>query len=225
MSTRLPWTLRWRLSTLWFLEWGIMGTFLIYLPLYLSHSGISPEEQGELMAVSAVGLWLAPMIVSQVVDRWLASEKYLAISHFVGGLTLLALPYAVRLYRESQGSFAVPLVLAGLYAVAYFPTLPVATSLTFRHLADPSSQFGKVRVAGTVGWIAAGLSLSLWLGQADVLRWLSERAVAWNPLLSAWQRTVQQLQLPDSADCFRIAALLSFTLSSFFRPCCCCRGC
>ena len=215
MSERLPWTLRWRLSTLWFLEWGITGTFLIYLPLYLTHSGISPEEQGELMAVGAVGLWVAPLIVSQLVDRWLASEKYLAISHFVGGMTLLALPYAVQLYRETQASFAILLFLVGLYAVAYFPTVPVATSLSFRHLADPNSQFGKVRLAGTVGWILAGLGLSLWLGQADVLRWLSERAVTWKPYLNAWQHAVEQVRFPDSADCFRIAALLSFALSSF----------
>jgi hypothetical protein len=155
------------------------------------------------------------LIVSQVVDRWLASEKYLAMSHFVGGATLLALPYAVRLYRETHVSFATLLFLVGLYAMAYFPTVPVATSLTFRHLADPNAQFGKVRLAGTIGWIMAGLGLSLWLGQADALRWLSERAVTWKPFLNALQRTVEQGRYPASADCFRIAALLSFALSSF----------
>jgi hypothetical protein len=72
-----------------------------------------------------------------------------------------------------------------------------------------------VRIWGTVGWILAGLGLSLWLGQAEVLRWLSERTVEWRPFVSAVQRTVEQVRFPTSADCFRIAALLSFALSSF----------
>ena len=41
------------------------------------------------MAVSAVGLWIAPFVVGQICDRWLATEKYLALAHFVGGVTLL----------------------------------------------------------------------------------------------------------------------------------------
>ena len=122
---------------------------------YYKWLGIPPEPQGQLMAVSAVGLRLAPLIVAQVVDRWLASEKYLAVSHLVGGVTLLVLPHAVRPYRETDASFAILLFLVGLYAVAYFPTLPVATSLSFRHLADPKAQFGKVRL----GWKAGAVLL------------------------------------------------------------------
>lgn len=215
MSARLPWTLRWRLSVMWILEWGITGTILTYLPLYLTQSGLSPEQQGQLMAISAVGLWVAPFVVSQVADRWMASEKYLAISHFIGGVTLLALPYATELYRETGEHFTLLAFLVGLYAVAYFPTVPVATSLSFRHLPDPNAQFGKVRVWGTAGWMLAGLGLSLWLGQSDALRWLSGRVADWKPGLDDVRETVELLRIPSSSDCFRIAALLSFALSSF----------
>ncbi|MFN0196020.1 MAG: MFS transporter, partial [Planctomycetaceae bacterium] len=215
MSARLPWTVRWRLSILWALQWGITGTILTYLPLYLTQSGLNADQQGQLMAVTAIGLWVAPLLVGQVADRWLATERYLALSHFVGGVTLSCLPYATRVFQETNSNFLVLMGLVGLYAVAYFPTVALASSLSFRHMSDPQSQFGKVRVWGTVGWMLAGLSLSCWLGQADVLSWLRDSIPAGE---NAWHRLagfLDWLPTPTSSDCFRMAAILSFALSSF----------
>ncbi len=215
MTARLPWNLRWRLSVLWILEWGITGTILTYLPLYLTEIGLSSERQGLLMAVGAVGLWVAPFFVGQVADRWLASEKYLAISHLIGALTLAALPFATELYRETGENFSALVILIGLYAVAYFPTMAVATSLTFRHLPDPDAQFGKVRVWGTVGWMLAGFSLSVWLGRREAIDWAYANFPNWRTAINNVNEFVTWLPRPSSADCFRIAAILSFVLSSF----------
>lgn len=215
MSARLGWKLRWRLSVLWILEWGITGTILTYLPVYLTDSGLSAAQQGQLLAISAVGLWVAPFVVGQVTDRWMSSEKYLAISHFVGGLTLLALPMATRLFTESEASFSVLLTLFGIYAVCYFPTVPVATALSFRHLPDADAQFGKVRVWGTVGWMLAGLGFSLWLGRSQVRRWIVDFYPDAAGSLDSIASALVWLPDPSGSDCFRIAALLSFALTVF----------
>jgi nucleoside transporter len=45
--------------------------------------------------------------------------------------------------------------------IVYMPTLALANSVAFRQMTDPSSEFATVRVCGTIGWIAAGLSISL----------------------------------------------------------------
>jgi hypothetical protein len=214
MAHRLKWNMRWRLSVLWFLEWGISGTILTYLPIYWASIKLTELQQGQLLAVSAVGLWLAPFLVGQVADRWMAAEKYLALSHFIGGITLFSLAAAGERYRDGVGSFQTLLFLCGLYAAAYIPTVPLVSALCFRHLPDPDSQFGKVRVWGTVGWMLAGASLSMWLEQVEVFGWLNQRFAdsSWVPSLRV---AVESLPRPVPSDCFRMAALLSFALSSF----------
>ena len=214
MPNRLDLNIRWRLSVLWLLEWGISGTIMTFLPIYLSSISLSKAQQGQLMATTAIGLWVAPFLVGQVADRWMAAERYLAISHFVGAAALYALANASELYQVTQSNFPALLVLWGVFAAAYFPTVPLASSLCFRHLPDPDAQFGKVRVWGTVGWMLAGVGLSLWLSHDKVFEWLSPArsdAGTLGPVqaASAW------LPRPSQSDCFRISALLAFTLSVF----------
>lgn len=215
MSQRVRFRLHWRLSVLWALEWGITGAVLTYVPLYFTEKGLTTQQLGELMAVLAVGLWVAPLVVGQVCDRWMATEKYLALAHFLGGLTLVAIPLVTEIYEATGTNFTTLLVLVGVYAAFYVPTVPLASSLTFRHLSDPDAEFGRVRIWGTVGWVLAGLLLSLWLGQDEAVAWLWSRVPSWRPVLQELQQWLPLLPKPSSADCFRIAALLSFALSSF----------
>jgi MFS family permease len=215
MSEALPWNLRWRLSVMWALEWGITGSILTYLPLYLSGRDISSQQTGLLMAMSAIGLLVAPFIVGQVCDRWVSSQKYMAMAHLVGGLTLLAMPLAFDIYRESKSNFGVLLLLITIFSIAYFPTIPLASSLSFRHLPDPESQFGKVRIWGTVGWVISGILLSLWLGQKDVFEWLRLNFSNQQDTIEGYRLFLRRFGDPTSGDSFHIAAVLSFMLSSF----------
>jgi nucleoside transporter len=215
MSQALPWNLRWRLSVMWALEWGITGAILTYLPLYFTEHKVSSQQLGQLMAMSAIGLLVAPIVVGQICDRWVSSQKYMAMAHLVGGLTLLCVPMAAEIFRESQSNFGVLLLLITIYAIAYFPTIPLASSLSFRHLADPESQFSKVRIWGTVGWVTSGIVLSLWLGQADVLAWLRANFPDHLATIEGYQKFLSRFGDPTSSDAFHIAAVLSFMLSSF----------
>jgi predicted MFS family arabinose efflux permease len=61
----------------------------------------------------------------------------------------------------------------------------------------------------------AGLSLSLWLGRNDAYDWLMTHFPAWQTALRRTNAALAWMAPPSSADCFRIAALLSFALSSF----------
>jgi nucleoside transporter len=209
MSAKLSWSVRWRLSVLWVLEWGITGAILTYLPIYFTEHKLEVSELGQLMAVSAVGLLVAPFIVGQVCDRWMSSERYMAIAQAAGGFLLLSIPSATEHYRDTREGFGGLLLLIGLYAVAYFPTIPLASSLTFRHLPDRDRQFGGIRIWGTIGWVAAGLSLSFWLGRNDGwVEWLD------------WGDVDGIFREPLSKDAFYMAAALSFALCgfSFFLP-------
>ena len=210
MSLHLSWKLRWRLSLLWLLEWGITGALLTYLPLYLKNHGLPLEETGPLLAVGAVGLWVAPIVTGQICDRWMNIERYLAVAHLGGGITLLAIPVAV----QAQW-FDLVFWLLGLFAALYFPTMPLANALTFRHLPHPDLQFGSVRVWGTIGWILSGVGLSVWLQWNDAQHWLRETLPATETVVHRIDRLFRQLPGPTSDDAFHIAAILSFVLSSF----------
>lgn len=214
MARRFGWSLRWRLSLLWFLEWGITGAVMTYLPIYWDSINLTEQQQSQLYAVTAAGLWVAPFVVGQIADRWLAIEKLLAICHFIGGAALYMLAAGMEMFKETGSNFESLLWLAGIFAVAYLPTMPLVSTLCFRHMDDPDSEFGKVRVWGTVGWIAAGLTLSFWLARTQVFGWLGARYPE-ATVLTYMQRVFAMLPAALQSDCFRMSALLSFALSSF----------
>lgn len=209
-DTQLRWPLRWRLSVLWLLEWGITGAILTYLPLYFTGKGMKLEETGPLLAAGAIGLWVAPIVTGQICDRWMNMERYLALAHLFGGITLLAIPVAVE-----AGWLNAVFWLLGLFAALYLPTMPLASALSFRHLPQPDRQFGQVRVWGTVGWILSGIGLSVWLQWEDAQHWLRETFPSTENAVHAINRVISALPGPTSDDAFHIAALLSFALSSF----------
>jgi MFS family permease len=108
-----------------------------------------------MFAVSAVGALLAPFIAGQIADRYFATEKFLGISHILGGLLVWQLAWI-----EGYWMF---LAFSLIYSIIYAPTLSLTNSISFHHLVDRDRDFGKVRLWGTVGWIVVGIGLGQWL--------------------------------------------------------------
>ena len=80
----------------------------------------------------------------------------LALAHLLGGVLLIATAYVT--------SFVPIFVLLFLYCNLYMPTMALSNSITFRSLgAEKQSYFPGIRLWGTIGWIAAGLSFSAYL--------------------------------------------------------------
>jgi len=50
-----------------------------------------------------------------------------------------------------------------IYMLLFMPTLALANSIAMRHMHAPEKQFPPVRVAGSIGWIVAGVLIG-WLG-------------------------------------------------------------
>ena len=144
----MPDNARWRLSLMMFLEYVIWGSWLPLLALYLSRFlGFSGTEIGWIFATQAIASVTAVFVSGQVADRYLSTERFLAASHAVGGLAMLALAFQ----RSFWPFFAAMLV----YSLAYVPTLSLTNSICFHHLKDAQKEFGRVRLWGTIGWIAA----------------------------------------------------------------------
>ena len=148
--------LNFQLSTMMFLQYAIWGAWLPLLWTFLSgHRGFTPSEIGNMFAIGAVGAIVAPFIAGQIADRWFNTEKFLGISHILGGILVWQLASL-----ETYNSF---LVFSLLYSLIYSPTLSLTNSLAFHHLPDRDRDFGKIRVWGTIGWIVVGIGIGQWL--------------------------------------------------------------
>ena len=151
----MRWSVRIRLCLMMFLQFTIWGAWLPVLSDYLKND---LGYTGQQIAWVDGAMWLAaiaaPFVAGQIVDRWLATQWFLAASHLVGGVALLL--------AAKQQAFPSLMAWMAAYCVFYAPTGALTSSLCFRHLTDVGKEFGHIRVFGTVGWIAVGWGLSFW---------------------------------------------------------------
>src|SRR5262245_60709476 len=131
-----------------FLEYLIWGSWLPLLALYLVDVlHFSGGEIGWIFATQAIACLAGLYFGGQLADRWLSTEKLLAALHAIGGIAMFALAYQTTFW-----SFFVVMLV---YQLAYMPTLSLTNAICFHHINDPQRDFGKLRLWGTIGWIAA----------------------------------------------------------------------
>ncbi len=147
-----------RLSVMMFLQYAIWGAWLpLFWAFITEHCGRDPQTAGYLFSVGAIGALVGPFLAGQFADRRFPTEKVLGISHLIGA----ALVWQFSNFKEFSSTAIFACV--GLYSLIYAPTLALTNSLAFHHLTDRDREFGKVRVWGTIGWIAAGIGMGQWL--------------------------------------------------------------
>ena len=153
MSTRA------KLSVMMFLEFFIWGAWLPPSFGYFEALGFGPWERYALNIAFPVSAIIAMFFSNQFVDRNFAAQKYLAFSHFVGGLAILGfgvLSWMAFRSPEPQVPSYWPFFLCmAVHCFFYVPTISVTNTIAFANMSDPQRDFGPVRLWGTIGWIAA----------------------------------------------------------------------
>lgn len=141
-----------RLSIMMFLQFFAWGAWFATLAAALDTAGLG-SIIGDAYASAPIAAIFAPLFLGLVADRWFPSEKVMGVLMLVGGGILLAVP-GIAAQGESQSQLIVWLILGHL--LCYMPTLGLGNTIAFTHI--PSQEhFPKIRVWGTIGWIAAGL--------------------------------------------------------------------
>ncbi|MFO1466747.1 MAG: nucleoside permease [Steroidobacteraceae bacterium] len=142
-----------QLSVMMFLQFFIWGGWFVTMGSYLSNTlHASGAQIGAAYSTQSWGAILAPFIIGLIADRYFNAERVLAVLHLAGSVLL----YLAARSASFDGFF--PYLLA--YMMLYMPTLALVNSVSFRQLQDPSQEFSRLRVWGTVGWIVAGLAIS-----------------------------------------------------------------
>ena len=161
-----------RLSVMMFLQYAVWGVWSPVVSRYLQAGphegglGFSAGQVGWILGLGAsVGAIAAPFVAGQIADRHLRADRCLAVLILLGGV--------VKWVTAYQTGFAAWLLLSILYSVLFIPTLALTNSICFAHLDDPTHQFPRIRVWGTIGWIAVAWAFPMiWLQTDLTFSWL-----------------------------------------------------
>ena len=146
-----------KLSIMMFLEFFIWGCWFVTMGTFLTQAfSASGGEIALAYETQSWGAIIAPFIIGLIADRYFDAEKILALIHILGGGLLFMCSIALGFDKFY------PYIL--IYMILYMPTLALVNSIAFRQMKDPSKEFPKIRVWGTVGWIVAGLVISYGVG-------------------------------------------------------------
>jgi nucleoside transporter len=152
----VSWTLLYLvLSTMMFLEFAVRGTWAPVLSArLLGPLGMTGKQVGWIYGLVPLASIVAPLAVGAMADRWLATEWVLAGAHLISGVALIVATWIHRFPRL--------LGVMAIHALCFAPTVALVNSLAFTHLANPETEFFRVRVWGSIGWVLAGWALALW---------------------------------------------------------------
>ncbi|MEZ5356231.1 MAG: MFS transporter [Bryobacteraceae bacterium] len=138
---------KFKLSVMMFLEFFIWGAWLPLIFGYLPSLGFDSWQQSWVLNAFALASFSAMFFSTQFADRNFAAERFLAFSHLIGGLAMLNL-----VWTKSFGPF---FLLMLVHCLFYVPTISITNSIAFANIKDSAQDFGRVRLWGTIGWIAA----------------------------------------------------------------------
>lgn len=142
-----------RLSVMMFLQFFIWGAFFVTMGGYLGNLFQGREGLNTIIANSySTHNWaglIAPLFVGLVADRFFNAERVNGVLHLIG---------AGLLWYCSTLTEPGPLFWALLaYFLCYMPTLALVNTITFQNVSNADSDFPKIRLWGTIGWIVAGV--------------------------------------------------------------------
>jgi nucleoside transporter len=150
-AVRLPMT---RLGVMMFLEFFLWGAWMVPMGKYLATLFTAEADGGQIgqaYSTGSIAAIIAPLFVGLLADRFLPGQVVLGLLHLLGAGFLYAVAQA-----NDPSNFYWLLLGAGL---CYMPTLALVNSVSFDLLKNPQKQFPLVRVWGTIGWIAAGITV------------------------------------------------------------------
>lgn len=147
---------RLRLFVMMGLQIAIWGAWAPKLFPYMTMLGFTPTQQTLVGSAWGIAAIVGIFFSNQFVDRYFSAERFLAVSHAIGGLCLLGAAFST----DFLPFFACYLG----YSLLYVPTLSVANGIAFANLDDPARDFGIVRMGGTIGWVLASWPFVFLLG-------------------------------------------------------------
>ncbi len=232
----MPRYARTRLSAMMFLfyaslgAWAVTGGTYLGRPLAEGGLGFGSYQVAWIYSTFAIGGVLANPLVGLLADRLFRGERVFAAG-CAGCVVFLVAAWAWCGHSEpllkaaspddlpaaTHSTFVGLFALLLAYSLCLQIAMPLCSVLSLRNLADPSRQFSRVRLWGTVSWIVVGV------GMGWVLNPISKDPFLLSAILSAVV-AVYALTLPPTpprghgkslGEAFGLPALRLFKHRSF----------
>jgi nucleoside transporter len=143
-----------KLSVMMLLQYFIWGAWYVTMNPYMKlNIGATDVQIGAAYSALAIATIISPFFVGMVADRYFAAQRLMGVLHLIGGGLLF-------LATEVGSANIFYWVILG-YSLLYMPTIALSNSIAFHQMSDPGKQFPWIRVFGTIGWIVAGLMISV----------------------------------------------------------------
>lgn len=141
------------LSAMMFIQYFTWGAWYVTMGTYLGKTlHFTGIEIGLAYGTAAIASMISPFIVGMIADRFFSANQVMAFLNLIGAGLLFWLAKI-----ESFNLFFP--VLFG-YTICYMPTTALCNSISFSNLNNPGKEFSRIRLLGSIGWIAAGFFVS-----------------------------------------------------------------
>lgn len=137
------------LGATYFFYFGLLGIFAPYVGLFLDNRGFSSVQIGNLLALVALVRILGPNIWASIADKTGKVGEVLRLGCLLACVTFLLI-YLVKDYSWISLTFC----LMMMFWTAVLPQLEV---ITVSATANSSGGYGKLRLWGSLGFIACSL--------------------------------------------------------------------
>ena len=191
----------WRLSAYYFAYFAFLGLFSPYFGLYLQSRAFSAWDIGLLMSQMQLMRLFGPYLWGALADR-LGKRLFVIRLTSVGTLVAFSAFFWIKRFDAYMAAMAI-------LAFFWSASLPLVEALTFDHLRENAARYSRVRLWGSVGFIAAVLA------SGALLDFLPLDAVLWFTVASLLAIVVSSMSVPDAAahqsheDSAPVAAILT----------------
>jgi len=139
----------WRLSSFYFSYFFVVGVWMPFCALYFSDLGYSTAQIGLLVAMMSITRIIAPNLWG-----WLADKTQRRMTIVKMGLTVSLLIF-IAIYTAN--SLAVMIMIVMGYTFFLNAVMSQFDVLTLQFLGDQYAKYGRVRLWGSLGFVAAVL--------------------------------------------------------------------
>jgi PPP family 3-phenylpropionic acid transporter len=144
-----------RLATYYATSFMMLGVHLVFWPIWLTGRGLSPPEIGTLLALGIASKLIANPIIAHFADKYGQRKKIIVALTTLSFVSFLVFPLTV--------SFETVLALHLLFLATWSPTMPLIESLTMHGVALKGLDYGRIRLWGSVTFMAAAIGVGYFL--------------------------------------------------------------
>jgi len=131
------------------------GLFTVSLGNILKDRGL--EDYIHIaMATGPVGCLIAPLMMGALADKRFDAGKILSVLYVGSGMSL----YTAFHFLDTGEAPWTFVCAYGVHALFITPTFGLISAIAFNLLGERTNKFPRIRIWGTVGWIAAGWLVS-----------------------------------------------------------------